>query len=477
MKKRFIFFILLSFVSLVFIECSKENHYSGGGGTVSSIKVLVLSEDGTPLPGVEVSCGTVIVTSANDGTATLDNVETSNEKYIVSVKKLGFFKGFKNILKTDGTTTYSTEINLIQKEMIGTVDANNSASLNGNQFRVEINGQGFKDLNGTTVNGAVSVYARYIPANDLQQLSNLMPGGDFSATNQSTNGILESYGFTAIEFLDASGNKVIPNSGNAYLAIQLPANALAQLNSGGANAWYFNETTSTWEGSQSLTPNGNEVYIPVTASTFGNCDRMNSKAKFKAHFYCTDQNSPIAGKKITLTGKNGYAMIYTSFSNDNGNVLIEVGVPPIGGSYEMKIDNYTANVNFTANQTTDLGSIDVCNLQGQDGNPRFNLKFSGNVDFDLHVKDPAGEILFYGHVTSASGGTLDLDNQHGGQENVFWSNGPSGNYEYWIVFYAAYTSSNSDYTLTVTNNGTIISTKTGTLNTVGQESQHYIFTK
>lgn len=116
---------------------------------------------------------------------------------------------------------------------------------------------------------------------------------------------------------------------------------------------------------------------------------------------------------------------------------------------------------------------------GQDGNPRFNLKFTGDVDFDLYVKDPEGSIISYIYTTSPSGGELDVDCvccEHG-SENIFWTDGsaPTGTYEYWIDFFSACNSSSSSYTLTVTSNGSVMDVKTGNLSSVGDESQHYTY--
>lgn len=125
---------------------------------------------------------------------------------------------------------------------------------------------------------------------------------------------------------------------------------------------------------------------------------------------------------------------------------------------------------------TDSG--DDCML-GQDGNPRFNLQFDGDVDFDLYVKDPSGEIISYSNTMSSSGGQLDVDCiccSHG-NENIFWPDGagPSGQYEFWVDFYSACSTSQSNFRISVIRNGTTVDVKTGTLTTVGEESTHWFY--
>jgi hypothetical protein len=119
-------------------------------------------------------------------------------------------------------------------------------------------------------------------------------------------------------------------------------------------------------------------------------------------------------------------------------------------------------------------------LVGQDGNPRFNLKFTGAVDFDLYVKDPSGEVISYSNSSSASGGVLDVDCiccGHG-SENIFWEDGtaPSGTYEYWVDFYSYCSDPSSDFTITLTRNGTTIVTQSGNLSVVNEESTHWTYT-
>jgi len=120
-----------------------------------------------------------------------------------------------------------------------------------------------------------------------------------------------------------------------------------------------------------------------------------------------------------------------------------------------------------------------CSL-GQEGSPRFNLQFDGDVDFDLYVIDPNGEQIYWGHQYSASGGTLDVDCiccDHG-NENIYWISGtaPNGVYEYWVDFFGDCSDNSSSFTITITSNGNVISAQTGSLSSVGSESQHWFYT-
>ncbi len=353
---------------LVFIisGCKKKEDSPTVGGS-NVIQVTVQSEAGTAIAGAEVAVGSIKGTSDGSGKVTLSGVSVNDGKYNIKVVKDGYFEGYKNILRISETTAHNTTIKLIQKQVLGTVDANTANTLTGSQFDMILSGNGFDDGNGNNASGNITVYARYIPASDLQLLADLMPGGDFAAIGQGgTEGILESYGFTATEFRDAGGKQVFPKNGAAEMAVQLSANAVTQVSNSGSDMWYYNNSTNAWSYGGALALQGNKVRMKVTASTFGNCDKIRTRAYFKAKFYCNNANNPKSNKPFSLTGNAGYAMIYSSVSDEKGQVSVEVGIPSTGGSYTLSIDGYTQSVQFTAGQTTDIGAIDVCNIPAID---------------------------------------------------------------------------------------------------------------
>ena len=93
----------------------------------------------------------------------------------------------------------------------------------------------------------------------------------------------------------------------------------------------------------------------------------------------------------------------------------------------------------------------------QEGELRISLTFAVDSDFDLHVKPPSGEEIYYGH-RSASSGTLDVDqcvSSCSGPthvENVFFtSEATQGNYTFFVQNYSARAA--GDFTIEVAANG------------------------
>ena len=115
----------------------------------------------------------------------------------------------------------------------------------------------------------------------------------------------------------------------------------------------------------------------------------------------------------------------------------------------------------------------VADLEGNPGNPRFNLQFTNheNVDIDLVVETPGGDLIYWGNP-AAENGVLDIDClcrecENGPNENIFWEDGtaPSGTYTFWIQYFEGCSGLNesAEYTVYVVKNNKILDTKKGIL--------------
>ena len=74
------------------------------------------------------------------------------------------------------------------------------------------------------------------------------------------------------------------------------------------------------------------------------------------------------------------------------------------------------------------------------------------IDIDLHVLEPHGDRIYFGHRHGKQGGELDVDNTWGyGPENIYWlvpsggrksakvkGPGPPGPYQWSVHYYAAH---------------------------------------
>ena len=72
------------------------------------------------------------------------------------------------------------------------------------------------------------------------------------------------------------------------------------------------------------------------------------------------------------------------------------------------------------------------------GDVQITLRWDMAPDVDLHVTDPNGEEIWFDHIHSRSGGTLDVDDtEFEGPENIFWptAGAPRGNYTVYVVLF------------------------------------------
>ncbi len=91
------------------------------------------------------------------------------------------------------------------------------------------------------------------------------------------------------------------------------------------------------------------------------------------------------------------------------------------------------------------------------GDVQISVAWTGASDVDLHVYDPAGEQIFYGNKTAASGGTLDLDSNpacdidNKNNENIVFPVGsaPAGEYRVVVDYYDDCGVAKSDWVVTV----------------------------
>lgn len=76
-------------------------------------------------------------------------------------------------------------------------------------------------------------------------------------------------------------------------------------------------------------------------------------------------------------------------------------------------------------------------LQGADVTVKLTwTQHTGKTDIDLHVVDPFGERIFFGHPRSESAGFLDVDDVVGpGPEHIHWDDAPAGTYKIYVHYY------------------------------------------
>ncbi len=152
---------------------------------------------------------------------------------------------------------------------------------------------------------------------------------------------------------------------------------------------------------------------------------------------------------------------------------------PVGGSITYEDDGGAHT--FTFDPDCDGEFIYVG--PGGTGDLAFRLRWDGPQDLDLYVRDPSGEIIYYGNPISESEGRLDVDANAGCSgpaehptENIFWeeNTAPSGTYEFWAERWSACDATPTpDYRLLVLVDGVIVRDLPGVMPSGGQTAVYY----
>ncbi|RLB40381.1 MAG: hypothetical protein DRH30_08510, partial [Deltaproteobacteria bacterium] len=193
-----------------------------------------------------------------------------------------------------------------------------------------------------------------------------------------------------------------------------------------------------------------------------------------------DSAGHVAGT-MTLSGSGATPKTATA-NSIAGNVEWDTLVCPnypIDGEVTIQVGDDEHRMDFT----------DVCDGSfvyhgpGSTGDIAFRLRWDGPQDLDIHVIEPSGEEIYFGHTASATGGQLDVDSNAGCSgpdphptENVFWPVGqaPRGRYEFWAHLWSECSASPTpNFTFFVFEGSTVVQEIHGTISGVG--SPHYTY--
>jgi hypothetical protein len=134
------------------------------------------------------------------------------------------------------------------------------------------------------------------------------------------------------------------------------------------------------------------------------------------------------------------------------------GLPTIDLPVRYAVGNASGIGSYT-NQTIKIIHVGTGDIQ-------VSVSWSDTSDVDLHVIDPSGEEVFYGHTEAASGGKLDLDsnaachrdtsNGFKSNENIVWAPGKAipGLYTVKLAYWSSCNvPAATEYVITVAHKG------------------------
>lgn len=167
---------------------------------------------------------------------------------------------------------------------------------------------------------------------------------------------------------------------------------------------------------------------------------------------------------VSILGVDGYYDVQLPSGTSVEDLVMNMGTGLNAGSFRLRyVLEGPSGLGPIAEQTVRVIRVGT-------GDVQISVAWTDTADVDLHVIDPSGERIFYGHKESASGGTLDLDSNAAcardniSNENVVWpANGaPAGEYIVVLDYWSDCNVPRTDYVVTVQVRGRAPQTFTGT---------------
>jgi hypothetical protein len=174
---------------------------------------------------------------------------------------------------------------------------------------------------------------------------------------------------------------------------------------------------------------------------------------------------------IAIEGLDGWYDLTLPASAATADVILSASTLASSG---------TVSLRYAVGDAGSLGpraSQSIRFLQVGSGDIQISVSWTDTADVDLHVVDPAGELIYFNHKNSASGGTLDLDANAAcspnetsparvfySNENVVWPIGraPNGTYTVILDYWSDCGVAKTDWVATVQRQGAAPQIFTGT---------------
>jgi hypothetical protein len=348
--------------------------------TSTLVSGFVTDGNDAAVKDASVLIGTVTVLTDKYGYFEARNVQMVQNAAVVTVSKVGFFKGIKTYIAESNKAAFF-RIKLIPKLSVGEVNgsAGGVVTLPGG---LSINFPASAVVNASTnsaYTGIITVAAFYINPT-ATDLNSVMPGDLRGLNTEGELKLLTTYGMAAVELTGASGELLQIASGKkATITMPIPTSILATAPAT-IPLWYFDEIVGLWKQEGAATKIGSTYVGDVSHFSFWNYDVPANYVRFN----CTVVNSaglpiPNVQVKISLISNPiNAAYGYTDSSGyvsgavpNNAQLLLEV-LSNVNCANVILSQNFTTtnvNVNYgnvVINSATYIATINgiITNCSG-----------------------------------------------------------------------------------------------------------------
>lgn len=402
MKPRILFFISLS---LLLVKCKDSETLNPEPDPVvfdASAFVEVEDLQGNPIAGVQIKVGDHQGVTDDDGVLFLNKIEMNPSTYLTA-EKAGYFHGSRRFYPSAGKTS-TVKLVLMSEQLVGTIQSGTGGTLAvGDGIILDFPANAIVGDNGQAYNGAVSVFAQPIMADD-PQLSDKMPGDLVGAREDGSRTGMASFGMVAVELKSGSGELLQVKDGSTVeMRMEVPSSMNASAPST-IPMWYFDEESGWWKEEGEATLVGNEYVAQLPHFSFWNCDATFETIKWGVTFQYEDA-SPSSQVQVCLTilSLGTTSCAYTDADGfvcglvaANELMLMEVVSPCGNVIYSQQVGPY-ADTTMIGPVTIPTGSVSFTAVSG------FAVDCNGNPVTNGFARIRVGTQNYYAEVDATTG--------------------------------------------------------------------------
>ena len=292
--------------------CSKDDTDNLGGGTKDKMQETALTgivkdTNGSPLSGVQVSTGTISVSSDSKGEFSFSKVSVIDKRAVIKFEKNGFFTLTRSGLK-ENEMFIEAVLQSKGNSKISVQSAFESASgktLEVLGMKVALSASAIMRADGSAFSGTVHANMLYLDPND-ENFTAMMPGGDLAGIRtDGSESVLVSYGMTKVELTDNQGNPLqlktgVPSEVTFPIPKDMDDNPPATI-----PLWHFDEEKGIWVEDGLATLQGNVYVGTVNHFSWVNLDDPKERVTLKGKVVDCE-NKPVPFVKVSAEQTSAY---------------------------------------------------------------------------------------------------------------------------------------------------------------------------
>ncbi|HNL37579.1 MAG: carboxypeptidase-like regulatory domain-containing protein [Saprospiraceae bacterium] len=315
----------------------------------------VTDDQGQPVADAAVRAGSAFAKTDENGIFTLKAVRLPARDAQLSVFKIGYFDFTRNYPVSDGAKKI-VNIQLLPRQLTATLNTAQGGTVQvPGGVGLDFPAGSVARADGSTFNGPVNVYARYIDPTS-ENWFRQMPG-DLRAINTEGRQLgLVTYGMVVVELENNAGEALQVAPGHT-VELRMPVQP-EQMGDAPSSIplWWFDTDRSRWieEGSAQLV--GNEYVGQVSHFTWWNCDFQGERVFVNGQVFIGDTDHPLSGVAVWICPQGSALTVGCGHGETDLQGNFAGGVP-VGVPLELTVVLYSPNCTNNVLYTQNIGPL------------------------------------------------------------------------------------------------------------------------